>query len=97
MPFAIPIPWREGKYHRLLFLRDKSKRNKSQEQSPCRIPPCLFCHKTFAYGPDLPIPKPHGNMKYSSDSEHSDMIVWFGLVWFHCLILVGYFMPMLFS
>ena len=38
-------------------------------------------------------------MKYSSDSEHSDMIVWFGLVsLFNGIsILVGYFMPMLFS
>ena len=29
----------------------------------------------IAHGPDLPVPKPDGNMEYSSESEHSDMTV----------------------
>ena len=37
IPFAIPMVWRGGKDHisGLLFLHDKSKRNKSQEQALC--------------------------------------------------------------
>ena len=31
--------------------------------------------KPILHGPDLPVPEPDGNMEYSSDSEHCDMIV----------------------
>ena len=35
----------------------------------------IFCHKTNPSCPDLPVPEQDGNMKYSSDSEHSDITV----------------------
>ena len=39
MPFAIPkrLEGRKWSHYRLLFLHDKSKRNKSREQAPCTI------------------------------------------------------------
>ena len=46
-----------------------------QEQAACPIPRCSFCYKTNPSWPDLWVPGPDGDMKYSFDSEHSDMIV----------------------
>ena len=54
-----------------LFLVDRCKRNKSQRLAPFPILRCSSCHPR----PDLPVPEPDGNTEYSSDSEHSDMIV----------------------
>ena len=31
--------------------------------------------KPIPHGQDFPVPEPDSNMKYSSDSEHSDMII----------------------
>ena len=31
--------------------------------------------RPIPHGPDVPVPKPDGNIKYSSDSEHSNMTV----------------------
>lgn len=47
-PSAIPMVWggRKSSYYGMLFLHDKSKRNKLQEQAPCPIPRFSFCQKT---------------------------------------------------
>ena len=46
---------------------DKSKRTKSQEEAPYPIP------WPIPHGPHLQVPETDCNLKYSSDSEHSDM------------------------
>ena len=76
MLFTIPMVWREGRSHYgLLFLHDKSKNYKSQDQAPCPIPRCSFCHKTNPSGPRPSSSEPDGNMEYSSNSEHNDIPV----------------------
>ena len=64
--------WKRSHYG-LLFLHDKSKRNKSKELVPYLIPQCFFCYKTNSLWPRPS--EPDANMEYSSNSEHSDMIV----------------------
>ena len=46
----------------------KNKPHVQYPDVPSDVRPILHCS-------DLLVPKPDGNMEYSSDSEHSDMIV----------------------
>ena len=77
LPFAIPIVWREGKDHitdsyfcmiNLKEINCKDKHYVQYSDVPSAIRPIL-------HGPDLSVPNPDSYMEYSSDSEHSDMVV----------------------
>ena len=74
----------DGMGHTLLFyVMSKEKRVSSRKQGflkmavgcSCPILECSFSHKTNPSWPNLPVPKPDGNMEYSSDSKQSDMSV----------------------
>ena len=72
MPFAIPMVWRERKDHYyfcMMNLKGINCKNKHYVQYP-NVPTAI---RPIPNGPDLPVPKPDGNMEYSSDSEHRDM------------------------
>ena len=77
MPFAIPMVWREGKdhitdcYFCMINLKGINHKNKHYVQYP-DVPSAI---RPIPHGPDLPVPKPDGNMESSSDSEHSDLTV----------------------
>ena len=69
--------WREGKdqimdcYFCMINLKGINCKSKHHVQYP-DVPSAI---RPISYSPDLPVPEPDGNMEYSSDSEHSDMIV----------------------
>ena len=69
--------WREGKdnikncYFCKINLKGINHKNKHQVQY-LDVPSAI---RPIPHGPDLPVPEPDGNMEYSSDSEHSDMMV----------------------
>ena len=76
MPFTIPIFQREGKdhitdcYFCMLSLKGINRKNKHYIQ----YPDVSSTIRPMPHGPDLPVPEPDGNMEYSSDFEHSDII-----------------------
>ena len=55
----------------MINLKGINCKNKHRVQYP-DVPSAI---KPIPHGPDLPVPEPGGNMDYSSDSKHSDMIV----------------------
>ena len=78
IPFTIPMVRREGKdhitdcYFRVINLKVINRKNKHYVQYPnvsSAIRPIL-------HGPDIPVPKPDGNMEYCFDFEHSDCCSW---------------------
>ena len=74
----LPFHWSGGKensHYGLLYLDDKSKRNRLQELVPCPIPCVPSAIRPIPDNPDLPVAELEGNMEYRSDSEHSDMTV----------------------
>ena len=77
MPFAIPIVCREGKdhitdcYFCMINLKGINCKNKHHVQFS-NIPSAI---RPIPHGPNLPVSEPDGNMEYSSDSKHSDIIV----------------------
>ena len=77
MPFAIPMVSREGKDHIkdchfcMINLKGINHKNKHHVQY-LNIPSAI---RPIPHGPNLPVPEPDGNIKYSSDSENSDMTV----------------------
>ena len=73
IPFTILMVWREKKHYGLLYLHNKSKRNKLQNKHHVQYPDVLSTIRPIHCGPGLPVPEPDGNVEYSSDSEHSDM------------------------
>ena len=77
MPFAIPIVWREGKgcvkncYFCMMNIQRISYKNKHHVQYP-DVP---SAKRPISHDPDFPIPKPDGNIEYSSYSDYSDMTI----------------------
>ena len=77
MPFAIAMVWRERKdhirdsYFYMINLKRINRRNKHHVQYT-HVPSAI---RPIPHSPDLPVPEPEGNMKYRSDSKHSDMSV----------------------
>ena len=69
--------WRQKKrwHYEQLFLHDKSKRNKSQEQHHVQYPDVPSAIRPINHGSDPPVPEPDGNIEYSSDSDYSNMTV----------------------
>ena len=77
MPFAIAIIWRKGKdhitnyYFCIINLKGINRKNKHHVQYP-DVPAAI---RPIPHSPDLSAPEPDGKIEYSSDSEHSDMII----------------------
>ena len=69
--YHLPFQWSGG--NKLLFLHDKLKKDKLQEQTSCPIPRCSFCQSYMAQ--TFLFLSQDGNMEYSSDFESSDMTV----------------------
>ena len=55
----------------MINLKGINRKNEHHLQYP-NVPSAI---RLIPYGPNFPVPEPDGNMEYSSDSEHSDMIV----------------------
>ena len=73
----MPMVQREGKdhimdcYFCMINLKGINCKNKQHVQY-------LYVLSAIPHGPNLPVSEPDGNMEYSSDSEHNDMIVFIG-------------------
>ena len=77
MSFAIPMVWRERKDHFVdcYFCMKNLKGINHKYKHHIQYPYVPSAIKPISHNPDHPVPEPDGNMKYSSDSEHSDMTV----------------------
>ena len=77
MPFAISMVWGKIKDHIMdccfciINLKGINFKNKYHVQYP-GVSSVIW---PIPHGPDLPVLEPDGNMEYSSDSDHRDMIL----------------------
>ena len=69
MPFAIPMVWREGKDHitDCYFCMVNLKGMNCKNLHNVQYADFLSTTRPISHGPDLPVLKSDGNMKYSSE------------------------------